>query len=154
MSKIQLHSGLPPAEELRDACQTLSGFAPATDHLAKRLQFVADLVASAGRLPAEPVLLWREAGGPAQHAPIGRELVVGRQAGDPGLTLPTDKLLSRRHFAVRASEGACVLEDLKSHNGTAINHPDNRVHQHTLRDGDLICVGQHTFVFLDQGRTT
>jgi hypothetical protein len=145
---------MPPVAALREASQTLSALSPANDLLTKHLQFVADMLAAAGPLPPKPLLLWREAGGQAQHALIGQELVVGRQPGEGVLALPADKLLSRRHFIIRAGKGARVLEDLKSHNGTAINRPDNRVQQHTLRDGDLICAGQHTFVFLDQGRTS
>jgi predicted component of type VI protein secretion system len=130
----------------------LTGLPTPSDDLARRLGFVAELLAAAGPLPKEPLLLWREAGQPARHAVIGQELVVGRNTGQAGLTLSEDSGLSRRHFLVRHEAGPCVLRDLKSHNGTALNEPGQRVQQHLLRDGDLILAGHHVFVFLDHGR--
>jgi hypothetical protein len=130
----------------------LTGLPAPSDHLARRLENVADLLAGAGSLPKEPLLLWREAGQSARHAAIGQELVVGRNTGQTGLTLPEDAGLSRRHFLVRLAAGSCVLEDLQSHNGTSINRPEQRVQKHSLRDGDLILAGSHVFVFLDYGR--
>jgi pSer/pThr/pTyr-binding forkhead associated (FHA) protein len=116
------------------------------------LEYVAELLAGAGPLPKEPLLLWREEGEAARHAVIGQELVVGRNTGGSGLTLPDDAGLSRRHFLIRQATGSCLLEDLKSRNGTAINRPAKRMSQHRLRDGDLILAGSHLFVFLDHGQ--
>ncbi len=142
----------PLPRDLRDASRTLTGLPTPGDHLARRLEYVAEVLAAAGSLPNEPLLLWREAGQSARHAVIGQELVVGRQAAKAGLSLPEDPGLSRRHFSVRHAAASCVLDDLKSRNGTAINRPEQRVQQHVLRDGDLILAGSHIFVFLDHGR--
>jgi pSer/pThr/pTyr-binding forkhead associated (FHA) protein len=130
----------------------LTGLPAPGDLLTRRLEYVADLLADAGPLPKEPLLLWRPAGQAPRHALIGQELVVGRNTGQTGLTLSDDAGLSRRHFLVRRDADSCVLEDLKSRNGVAINRPEQRVQQHVLRDGDLILAGTHIFVFLDHGR--
>jgi hypothetical protein len=130
----------------------LTGLPTPGDLLARRLELVADLLAGAGSLPKEPLLLWRPAGQAARHAVIGQELVVGRNTGQTGLTLAEDAGLSRRHFLVRHAADSCVLEDLQSRNGIAINRPEQRVQQHVLRDGDLILAGSHVFIFLDHGR--
>jgi hypothetical protein len=143
---------LPFPRDLRDVSQALAGLPSASDLLTRRLEYVAGLLAGAGPLPAEPLLLWRQAGQPARHAVIGPQLVVGREAGRAGLTLAEDAGLSRRHFLVRHAAGSCVLEDLKSRNGTAVNRPEERVQKHVLRDGDLILAGGHVFVFLDHGQ--
>ena len=143
---------LPPPLDLRDASRTLAGLPAPSEHLARRLEYVADLLAGAGPLPKERLLLWRGAGQSPRHAVIGQELVVGRKPGQTGLTLPGDAGLSRRHFLIRHTADPCVLEDLKSRNGTAINRPEQRVQQHLLRDGDMILAGSHVFVFLDCGR--
>lgn len=143
---------MPPPAELRSVCHTITGL-PAPDvQLACRLHTVTKLMADAKSLPAVPLLLWREPDQTVRHVLIGERLVVGRQAG-AGLALPGDDSLSRRHFLIRAAGGDCVLEDLKSNNGTAINLVTNRVRQQVLRDGDLILAGRQIFVFLDQGRT-
>jgi FHA domain-containing protein len=143
-----LRAQLPSADDLREISQTLSGLPAANDQLAERLQYIADLVANVGCLPAEPLLLWRETNRLVRHAVIGKELVVGRQSQACGLAFPEDKLLSRRHFVARTTGHECTLEDLKSHNGTALNRPDNRVRLEPLRDGDLIYAGSYVFAFL------
>src|SRR5208282_5033180 len=107
----------PLPSHLRDASLTLTGLPKPGDHLTRRLEYTADLLAGAGPLPKEALLLWREAGQPARHAVVGQELVVGRNTGQTGLTLAEDAGLSRRHFQVRRDAGACILEDLQSRNG-------------------------------------
>jgi hypothetical protein len=146
------HDPFPLPCDLRDASQTLTGMPSPNDLLARRLEYVADLLAGAGSLPKESLLLWRQEGRSTRHAVIGQELVVGRNTGQTGLTLPEDAGLSRRHFLVRLATGSCVLQDLKSRNGVAINRPEQRVQKHELRDGDLILAGSHVFAFLDYGR--
>jgi|SRR5437660_4656748 len=145
---------LPSIPELRDLCQTLTGVPVPKGDLPMRLQFIADLIADAGPLPTAPILLWRDPKeSSVHHVLIGSELIVGRQVRQVGLTLPGDKLLSRRHFAIRRAAEEFSLEDLKSHNGTAVNRSDNRVPRVVLRDGDLILAGANIFVFLKQGQT-
>src|SRR5439155_1826656 len=143
MTKPEKKSNWPhapvPAAELRDICQTMTGLPSPSDQLATRLQYLADLVTHAGRLADAPMLLWREGDRNVSHQAIGEELIVGRQIAGPGLALAEDKLLSRRHFVIRTGGESFTIEDLKSHNGTAINRPEDRVADpRALRDGDLI----------------
>jgi hypothetical protein len=146
---------LPSDAELRDVCQTITGLPGPNDQLAKRLQFLVDLIADAKSLPCAPILLWREREpGLVHHELIGRELVIGRNPGESGLALTGDKLLSRRHFTIRAEGERFLLHDLQSHNGTAINSSDNRVQKEILHDGDLVLAGNHIFVFLNGTRPT
>jgi len=78
--------------------------------------------------------------GPAHLIPD--ELVVGRQAGKGGLTLPSDTFMGRHHFVIRtAGSAGFVLEDLKSRNGTAVNDAQKRIESRLLRDGDIIFAG-------------
>ena len=140
-------------EELRDLSCTLSAHPVQRDLMVTRLQFVADLLADSGPLPQASLLLWRGADNAVRHARIKNEIVVGRQPGEQGLALVEDKMLSRRHFAVRTEGGACSLEDLKSHNGTAVNEAALRVDKRQIHDGDLIFAGKQVFAFLDQRRS-
>jgi hypothetical protein len=156
MNKIDKPSDfpLPLASQLRDACQTIAGSPPQKDHLTRRLQLTSDLLAEAKSLPPAPLLLWREPATKAiHHAPVGQNLVVGRQPERGGLKLAEDKHLSRSHFMVREAADEYWLEDLKSHNGTAVNRAENRVDNQRLHDGDLILAGNHIFVFLRQEKT-
>lgn len=142
----------PSPEELRDLTGTLSSHPDRRDVIASRLQFIADLLADAGPLPPEPLLLWREPDQTIRKQTIGTELVVGRSPGS-GLVLADDKALSRRHFVVRQSGDAFRVQDVDSHNGTAVNEAKARIREHALRDGDLILAGNHVFAFLDQRQT-
>lgn len=145
---------IPPGGELREIFQTVSGSPPPADHLVTRLQYVADLVGALGRAPAGPCLVWRESASVVRHARVGAELVVGRKP-EAGLAFADDDLLSRRHFLIRAGGAACILDDLQSRNGTAVNTSEHRVREKVLRDGDLIYAGRHIFAFLnpaDSGR--
>jgi FHA domain len=143
----------PSAAELREILPTVTGFSAPGDPFATRLQYVSDLVIELGPQLSEPILAWREAGNAVRHVPTGRELVVGRQTGDVGLSLPGDDLLSRRHFVIRSDGPLGTLEDLHSRNGTAINTNDNRKNKTTLCDGDLIYAGRHIFVYLNPIRS-
>jgi hypothetical protein len=151
MKPDMIESSVAPADKLKDACQTLSSLPAPTDQFAARLQFIADLMVEGAALPASATLVWRASDRSVSHSAIGQELVVGRQPGPGGVAVPEDKLLSRRHFLIRAAGEEFVLEDLNSHNGTAINRLCNRVRQHRLHDGDLILAGNQVFAFLDPG---
>lgn len=70
----------------------------------------------------------------------GKTVVVGREA--PDITLDTsDMTLSRRHLAVSVKEGAILVKDLKSVNGTYLK-VRNVV---SLEPGDVFRVGSQAF---------
>jgi len=141
-------SQLPGPEDLRELGLTISGLPTANDRLATRLQFIAELMAEAGPVPKAPVLVWRDAANSVRHAIIGREFIVGRQNRLCNLAFTEDKALSRRHFVIRATEHGCVLEDLDSHNGTALIQSGFPLRRQLLHDGDLIYAGGQVFAFL------
>ena len=69
--------------------------------------------------------------------PLNRPVVnIGRR-NDNHLVL-ADPRVSRAHAQLRALRGQYVLFDLNSTGGTAVN--GNRVHQHTLKPGDVISI--------------
>jgi hypothetical protein len=79
------------------------------------------------------------------HLVPGRK-VVGRT---PDNDLQIDsKFISRHHCQfVTGSDGTTIIEDLNSTNGIVIR--GKRVRRHTLRDGDVITMGQHELLFVD-----
>ena len=79
------------------------------------------------------------------HLLPGRK-VVGRT---PDNDLQIDsKFISRHHCQfVTASDGTTVVEDLNSTNGLVIR--GKRVRRHTMRDGDVISMGQHELLYVD-----
>jgi hypothetical protein len=152
---IEEHNGTkaPTAEELRDACQTLSGMPSPNAELSAQLQYVAELLGEAGPLPSCPLLVWRDSDQTVHHAIIGSPFLVGRIPGAAGLAFPEDKLLSRSHFSICITEEGSVLRNLSSKNGTAVNRNGEPVSERLLRNGDLIIAGSHVFAFLDQTET-
>jgi type II secretory pathway predicted ATPase ExeA len=79
------------------------------------------------------------------HLLPGRK-VVGRT---PDNDLQIDsKFISRHHCQfVTSSDGTTVIEDLNSTNGIVIR--GKRVRRHTLRDGDVITMGTHELLYVD-----
>src|SRR3954469_20746009 len=80
------------------------------------------------------------------HLVPGRK-VIGRT---PDNDLQIDsKFISRHHCQlVTGSDGVTVVEDLNSTNGITIR--GKRVRRHTLRDGDVVGVGQHEILYVDE----
>ena len=79
------------------------------------------------------------------HLVPGRK-VIGRT---PDNDLQIDsRFISRHHCQlVTGSDGLTVIEDLNSTNGIVIR--GKRVRRHTLRDGDVISLGQHELLYVD-----
>ena len=79
------------------------------------------------------------------HLVPGRK-VVGRT---PDNDLQIDsKFISRHHCqVVTGSDGISVIEDLNSTNGIVVG--GKRVRRHTLRDGDVVSMGQHEILYVD-----
>ncbi len=76
------------------------------------------------------------------------EVIVGRDAGN-SICIP-DQAVSRNHVRIAASaDGAWVLHDLSSRNGTIVN--GRYVSEHVLQELDEVRVGDAIFKFVDEG---
>jgi len=72
-------------------------------------------------------------------------LIIGRT---PGNDLQIDThFVSRHHCQILTTEHFCVLEDLNSTNGVFIKA--KRVRRHNLNDGDVVTLGQHELIYVD-----
>jgi hypothetical protein len=143
----------PTDQQMLDSCMTRSGTPTAKNELFVRLQYLSDLLADAGTLSSKLMLLWREKDRSVKHFELEGEVLIGREPGNSGLTFAADKLLSRSHFTIHNDGKAYFMEDLKSHNGTAVNDPGKRLEKRELCDGDIIFAGNQIFAFLDQRKT-
>lgn len=72
-----------------------------------------------------------------------RETLIGRGT-DCHITLP-DPLCSRVHAIVSCYEGAWVIRDEQSRNGTTVN--GQKIDEATLADGNAVKLGSHEFEF-------
>jgi type II secretory pathway predicted ATPase ExeA len=158
----------PPAEAPAPesaALESAAHEAPAYEALAREAasreaasrEAVAREVAGAKAAGAEPLgkLLVATDGRTVQEIPlrIGR-LIVGRT---PDNDVHIDsRFVSRHHCQIITTAHSCVIEDLNSTNGIYVKSA--RVRRHYLNDGDVVLVGKHELIYMDEraarGRAT
>lgn len=75
---------------------------------------------------------------------IDREMQIGRES-TKDIALPMDNAVSRNHARIAIENGACVLYDTASTNGTHVNGA--RITQQQLNTGDIVQIGSTKFRF-------
>jgi type II secretory pathway predicted ATPase ExeA len=82
---------------------------------------------------------------------VERELTPGRlvigRTPDNDLQIDS-KFISRHHCQIVTQPDACLIEDLNSTNGIYVQ--SKRVRRHNLNDGDVVTVGQHEIMYIDE----
>jgi type II secretory pathway predicted ATPase ExeA len=73
-------------------------------------------------------------------------LIIGR-ASDADLRVESP-VISRHHCQIVTSERLCVLEDLNSSNGVYMKN--QRVRRHNLNDGEVVSLGSHQLMYIDE----
>jgi general secretion pathway protein A len=73
-------------------------------------------------------------------------LVIGRTQ-DNDLQIDS-KFISRHHCQIVTQVDSCIIEDLNSTNGIYVK--SKRVRRHNLNDGDVVVVGQHEIMYIDE----
>lgn len=97
-----------------------------------------------GTIALSSAMLIEDRGGlPGAHFRLGLLTMIGRTA-DNQIVVPS-KAVSRQHASIAVSNGAYVVRDLDTPNGTFVN--DERISEHRLKDGDKITIGEKAFVF-------
>jgi general secretion pathway protein A len=76
---------------------------------------------------------------------LGR-IIIGRT---PDNDVQVDsRFISRHHCQVITTAHGCVIEDLNSTNGIYVK--SNRVRRHYLNDGDVVLIGKHELIYVDE----
>jgi general secretion pathway protein A len=98
-------------------------------------------------LPTLGKLLVATDGRTVQEIPLiqGR-VIVGRTA-DNDLQIDS-RFVSRHHCQITTSANSSVIEDLNSTNGIYVK--SKRVRRHYLNDGDVVMVGKHELIYVDE----
>ena len=73
-------------------------------------------------------------------------LIIGRTAAND-LQIES-RFVSRHHCQIVTTVHGCVIEDLNSTNGIFMH--SKRVRHHNLNDGDVIIIGQHELLYIDE----
>jgi general secretion pathway protein A len=72
--------------------------------------------------------------------------VIGRTS-DNDLQIDS-RFVSRHHCQIITKPNTCVVEDLNSTNGIVVK--SRRVRSHNLNDGDVITIGRHDLIYVDE----
>jgi type II secretory pathway predicted ATPase ExeA len=79
---------------------------------------------------------------------LGRFIIGRTEEND----LPIDsKYISRHHAQIITTLNTCILEDLNSTNGIYVR--SKRVRRRVLNDGDVIRIGEHEIMYMDERQT-
>ena len=73
-------------------------------------------------------------------------LIIGRTAAND-LQIES-RFVSRHHCQIVTTAHSCVIEDLNSTNGIFMH--SKRVRYHNLNDGDVVMIGQHELLYIDE----
>ncbi|MGA7540743.1 MAG: AAA family ATPase [Steroidobacteraceae bacterium] len=73
-------------------------------------------------------------------------IIVGRTA-ENDLQIDS-RFVSRHHCQITTSANSCVIEDLNSTNGIYVK--SKRVRRHYLNDGDVVLIGKHELIYIDE----
>jgi type II secretory pathway predicted ATPase ExeA len=76
---------------------------------------------------------------------VGR-IIVGRTT-DNDLQIDS-RFVSRHHCQIVTTMHSCVIEDLNSTNGIYVK--SKRVRRHYLNDGDVVVIGKHELIYVDE----
>jgi type II secretory pathway predicted ATPase ExeA len=96
--------------------------------------------------PLARLLLISEGHTVGEHALQRGRLIIGR-ASDADLRID-NRAISRYHCQIVSNNRLSVIEDLNSTNGIYIK--DKRLRRHNLNDGDVIALGTHQLMYIDE----
>jgi type II secretory pathway predicted ATPase ExeA/pSer/pThr/pTyr-binding forkhead associated (FHA) protein len=87
-----------------------------------------------------------------QEVPLRLGRVIVGRTPDNDIQIDS-RFISRHHCQVVTTAHSCVVEDLNSTNGIYVK--SNRVRRHYLNDGDVVLIGKHELIYIDEraGRT-
>jgi type II secretory pathway predicted ATPase ExeA len=82
----------------------------------------------------------------AERQLLAGRFIIGRTT-DNDLQIDS-KYVSRHHCQIISSAGGSIIEDLNSTNGIYVKQ--KRVRIHNLNDGDVVLVGKHELMYIDE----
>jgi general secretion pathway protein A len=97
-------------------------------------------------VPLARILLANAGNTVSEHELYPGRLIIGRT---PANDVQIDsRFVSRHHCQILTTAQSCVIEDLNSTNGIYVQ--SKRVRYHNLNDGDVVSIGQHELLYIDE----
>jgi hypothetical protein len=138
----------PPSDDITGTEPVLGdeAYGEATqDHVNPGVQSLGPAVSPSAGPPLAHILLAQGARTLFEHALHPGRFLIGRTLNND---LQIDsKYISRHHCQIITTPTGCTIEDLNSRNGIFIK--SKRVRQHHLNDGDVVTIGQHELLYID-----
>jgi general secretion pathway protein A len=98
-------------------------------------------------LPPMGRLLVATDGRTVQEIPLAPGRIIVGRTPDNDLQIDS-RFVSRHHCQITTSANSCVIEDLNSTNGIYVK--SRRVRRHYLNDGDVVLIGKHELIYVDE----
>ncbi|HJS91976.1 MAG TPA: AAA family ATPase [Steroidobacteraceae bacterium] len=98
-------------------------------------------------LPPLGKLLVATDGRTVQEIPLTQGRVIVGRTAENDLQIDS-RFVSRHHCQITTTANSCVIEDLNSTNGIYVKN--RRVRRHYLNDGDVVLVGKHELIYVDE----
>jgi general secretion pathway protein A len=116
-------------------------------HAARAERATAEVSAPQDGRPSLARLLVATDGRTVQEIPLRPGRVIIGRTPDNDLHIDS-RFISRHHCQVITTPHSCVIEDLNSTNGIFVK--SNRVRRHYLNDGDVVLIGKHELIYVDE----
>ena len=141
VAMLDIESAVGELQWVEFAARTQQQIRAATELALPRMRGADQALPSLGRL------LVATDGRTVQEIPLTQgRIIVGRT---PENDLQIDsRFVSRHHCQITTSANSCVIEDLNSTNGIYVK--SRRVRRHYLNDGDVVLIGKHELIYVDE----
>jgi ABC-2 type transport system ATP-binding protein len=137
---LEVRASTPAPAEVRDRRDTRIGETQLQTPAATEVS-AARRITRTRQIPMVPVLVFVGGQQDGTEVPVGRQVVVGRDAGAADVILDEDPQVSRRHAAFSPAGAGLTAQDLGSTNGTFVNGT-RLTGVVALNNGDRIQLGE------------
>jgi general secretion pathway protein A len=136
-----IHSAVGELQWVEFAARTQQQIRAATELALPRMRGVDPALPPLGRL------LVATDGRTVQEIQLTQGRIIVGRTPDNDLQIDS-RFVSRHHCQITTSANSCVIEDLNSTNGIYVK--SRRVRRHYLNDGDVVLVGKHELIYVDE----
>jgi general secretion pathway protein A len=141
VAKADIDSAVGELQWVEFAARTQQQLRAATELALPRMRGSDPALPSLGRL------LVATDGRTVQEISLSQGRVIVGRTADNDLQIDS-RFVSRHHCQITTSANSCVIEDLNSTNGIYVK--SRRVRRHYLNDGDVVLVGKHELIYVDE----
>ena len=141
VTRADIDSAVGELQWVEFAARTQQQIRAATEHAPPRVRGVDPALPPMGRL------LVATDGRTVQEITLTKGKIIVGRTPDNDLQIDS-RFVSRHHCQITTSANSCVIEDLNSTNGIYVK--SRRVRRHYLNDGDVVLIGKHELIYVDE----